>query len=139
MKPFLSGKGQFRHLIIVLAFVFNTIMSFTGKGGEQANTTEQRSPADGYYVFTSFRGNGEDGLHLALSRDGYHWTALNHNQPLLRPEVGEHKLMRDPCLAQGPDGVFHMVWTTGWTADKKKVIGHAHSKDLIHWSPQQAI
>ena len=24
-----------------------------------------------YYLFTSFRGNGEDGLHLAWSRDGY--------------------------------------------------------------------
>ncbi len=95
--------------------------------------------ADTYYVFTSFRGNGEDGLHLALSRDGYHWKSLNQNQPFLRPEIGDQKLMRDPCLAQGPDGKFHLVWTTGWTAEKTKVIGYANSKDLVHWSAQHPI
>jgi len=37
-------------------------------------------------LFTSFRGNGEDGLHLAWSQDGYTWTPLKDNQPLLRPK-----------------------------------------------------
>ncbi len=95
--------------------------------------------AKDYYVFTSFRGNGEDGLHLALSTDGYHWETLNGDRSLLKPEIGGYKLMRDPCVAQGPDEVFHMVWTSGWTADKGPVIGYANSKDLIHWSPQRAI
>ncbi len=95
--------------------------------------------AEDFYVFTSFRGNGEDGLHLALSTDGYHWRALNGDRSLLKPEIGGYKLMRDPCLAQGPDGLFHMVWTTGWTADKGQVIGYANSKDLIGWSPQRGI
>jgi hypothetical protein len=44
--------------------------------------------------------------------------------------------MRDPALARGPDGRFHLVWTTGWTG---KTIGHASSSDLITWSEQQAI
>ncbi|RME90322.1 MAG: hypothetical protein D6766_13470 [Verrucomicrobia bacterium] len=44
--------------------------------------------------------------------------------------------MRDPCLARGPDGVFHLVWTTSW---RGKTIGHASSRDLIHWSEQQDI
>lgn len=63
------------------------------------------------------------------------WTALNHGRSLLAPQVGS-KLMRDPCLAQGPDGMFHMVWTTGWG---DRVIGYARSRDLVQWSPQQAI
>jgi beta-xylosidase len=87
------------------------------------------------FLFSSFRGNGEDGLHLAFSRDGYHWTALNHDPSFLAPQVGG-KLMRDPCLRQGPNGIFHMVWTTG---SGDRVIGYASSNDLIHWSPQQAI
>ncbi len=95
--------------------------------------------AEDFYVFTSFRGNGEDGLHLALSTNGYHWQALNGDRSFLKPEIGGYKLMRDPCLAQGPDGTFHMVWTSGWTTDKGQVIGYANSKDLIHWSPQRAI
>jgi beta-xylosidase len=91
-----------------------------------------------YFLFTSFRGNGEDGLHLALSTNGYHWQALNHDRSFLKPEVGA-KIMRDPCLAQGPDGTFHLVWTTGWTTATGKTVGYACSKDLVTWSQQKAI
>lgn len=91
-----------------------------------------------YYLFTSFRGNGEDGLHLALSTNGYSWKALNDDRPFLRPQVGG-RLMRDPCLAEEPDGVFHLVWTSGWTAERGKIFGYASSKDLLTWSEQRAI
>jgi hypothetical protein len=91
------------------------------------------------FVFTSFRGNGEDGLHLSWSSDGYHWTALNQDRSFLRPEIGSQPLMRDPCLVRGPEGTYHLVWTTSWTADKGKVIGYASSRDLLHWSSQRAI
>src|SRR5262245_13547436 len=93
----------------------------------------QNAPADGY-LFSSFRGNG-DGLHLAWSRDGFEWTALNHDMPYLTPTIGG-KLLRDPSIVQGPDGTFHMVWTTGWW---DRVIGYASSKDLLHWSEQREI
>ena len=87
------------------------------------------------WLFSYFTGDG-DGLHLAYSYDGLIWRALNQGQPLLRPEVGQARLLRDPSIVQGPDGTFHMVWTTGWT---EKGIGYASSKDLIHWSEQQEI
>ncbi len=86
-------------------------------------------------LFTSFRGNGEDGLHVAWSKDGYTWTPLRDDKPLLRPEVGGG-LMRDPQILQGPDGTFHMVWTTAWN---KHGVGYANSKDLIHWSKQKLL
>lgn len=95
-------------------------------------------PLDACFLFTSFRGNGEDGLHLAVSTNGYQWTALNQDQSFLKPEIGG-KLMRDPCLAQGPDGVFHLVWTTSWTAKSGKVFGYASSTNLIHWSAQRGV
>ena len=91
---------------------------------------------DNAYLFSYFVGNGEDGLHLASSRNGYKWEALNDGKSFLTPTVGESKLMRDPCLLRGPDGTFHMVWTTAWQG---KTIGYASSKDLINWTPQQAI
>jgi hypothetical protein len=91
-----------------------------------------------HFLFTSFRGNGEDGLHLAISTNGYVWTALRGDRSFLKPEIGG-KLLRDPCLAQGPDGTFHMVWTSGWTTGTGKVIGYARSKNLVDWSPQQGI
>lgn len=88
------------------------------------------------YLFTYFKGNGEDGLHLAYSYDAYHWTALKGDQSFLTPTVSEDKLMRDPCIIRGADGLFHMVWTVSW---KDKGIGYASSKDLISWSAQQFI
>ena len=88
------------------------------------------------YVFSYFKGNGEDGLHLAYSEDGYKWTALKNDASFLTPEVGKDKLMRDPCVIKGVDGLYHMVWTVSWT---DKGIGYASSKDLIHWSKQEFI
>lgn len=95
----------------------------------------QPGNTDTAFLFSSFRGNGEDGLHLAYSYDGLSWTALNQDKPFLAPDVGG-KLMRDPCIIQGPDGRFHMVWTSSW---KDNGIGIAHSQDLIHWSEQKYI
>ena len=91
---------------------------------------------DPAYLFSYFIGNGEDGLHLAWSPDGYRFEALKGGQSFLTPRVGESRLMRDPCILRGPDGLYHMVWTTSWTG---QTIGYANSKDLIHWSEQRAI
>ena len=81
------------------------------------------------YVFTSFRGDG-DGLHLAWSKDGYQWSDLN--RVFLKPTVGG-KLMRDPHILLGPDGVYRMVWTTGW---RDNGIGYASSTNLLDWQGQ---
>jgi hypothetical protein len=88
------------------------------------------------YLFSYFMRNGEDGLHLAWSRDGYRWETLNGGRSLLEPLVGESRLMRDPCLMRAPEGTFHMVWTTSWNG---RTIGYASSKDLLHWSEQKAL
>ncbi len=87
------------------------------------------------YLFSYFVGNGEDGLHLAYSFDGLNWKPLNNSKSLLTPKVGG-KLMRDPCIIRGPEGTFHMVWTTSWS---RKAIGYARSRDLVHWSEQKYI
>lgn len=88
------------------------------------------------YLFSYFVDNGQDGLHLAYSTDGLKWTALNEGKPYLTPTVGKDKLMRDPFILQGKDGLFHLVWTSGWW---DKYIGYASSGDLINWSEQKTI
>ncbi|MBS7564900.1 glycoside hydrolase family 43 protein [Mucilaginibacter sp. Bleaf8] len=87
------------------------------------------------YMFTSFHEPASEGLRLLYSYDAYHWTDLNYT--FLKPEAGDAKIMRDPSIARGPDGTYHLVWTTGWKNDKG--FGYSSSKDLIHWSPQQHI
>lgn len=88
------------------------------------------------FLFSYFTGNGEDGLHLAYSTDGLNWKALQEGRSFLKPEVGKDKLMRDPCIIKGNDGLFHMVWTSGWW---DRHIGYATSPDLIRWSVQKSI
>jgi hypothetical protein len=101
-----------------------------------AATSPAPTPAADAYLFAYFVKNGEDGLHLAASTDGYHWEKLGSGASFLKPAVGKSKLMRDPCIVRGPDGTFHMVWTSGWNENN---IGYASSKDLVHWSEQKAL
>ena len=81
------------------------------------------------YLFAYFKNNGEDGLHLAYSFDGFKWIALKNDSSFLKPAVAHDKLMRDPCIIRGADGLFHMVWTVSWN---DKGIGYANSPDLVH-------
>jgi hypothetical protein len=90
---------------------------------------------DNVYLFCYFKGNG-DGLHFTYSNDGYNWNILFNDSVVLKPTAGKDKLMRDPCIIRGGDGLFHMVWTVSWN---EKGIGYASSPDLLHWSEQQYI
>ena len=111
-----------RAVLTVLALLCLGLVPFTSAGVGAGST--------GPFLFSYFLDNGQDGLHLAFSRDGLTWTALGGGKSYLAPRVGG-KLMRDPCIALGPDRVYHAVWTTGWW---DQGIGIAHSRDLIAWS-----
>ncbi|TMI64522.1 MAG: glycosyl hydrolase [Bacteroidetes bacterium] len=91
---------------------------------------------DSVFLFSYFKNNGKDGLHLAYSNDGLKWTALKNDQSFLQPILSKDSLMRDPCIILGADGLFHMVWTVSWN---QRGIGYANSKDLINWSEQKFI
>lgn len=119
---------QLLRLFCALAALLSGIRSFAAENHTDLPET--------VYLFAYFYTTGESGLHLAWSRDGLSFEVLNEGKSTLKPEVGESKLIRDPGLLLGPDGVFRLVWTTSWAG---KTIGYASSKDLIHWSPQRAI
>lgn len=90
------------------------------------------------YLFSYFtdKNNNRNGLHFAWSSDGYRWTAIGPEHSFLKSDYGSwgtEKKMRDPFIMQGPDGLYHCLWTINWDAP---LIGHASSKDFIHWSRQ---
>ncbi|MES2773820.1 MAG: glycoside hydrolase family 43 protein [Bacteroidota bacterium] len=87
------------------------------------------------YLFTSFHEPADGGLRMLYSKDGYHWNDLD--TILLKPAIGKPKIMRDPSMIQGPDGTFHLVWTTEWKGGNG--FGYASSKDLINWTEQEYI
>ena len=96
----------------------------TSRGSDDTNTV---------YLFSYFT-DERSGLCFAYSFDGWHWT--NVAGTFLIPQVGG-KLMRDPSIARGQDGEWHLVWTTAWRNENG--FGYAHSKDFVHWSEQQFI
>ena len=96
---------------------------------------KQEQSSKEVYLFTSFHEPATDGLRMLYSHDGFNWTDLDTT--FLAPASGPSKLMRDPSMVKGPDGTFHLVWTTGWRGDLG--VGYAQSKDLVHWSEQKFI
>jgi beta-galactosidase len=86
------------------------------------------------YVISYFT-EADEALHLAYSHDGEEFHAVNDGLPLLRGTVGTGRL-RDPFVGVGPDGLFHLLATDGWTSP---FIVHATSADLLTWSDQTLI
>ena len=86
------------------------------------------------YLFSTFREPANEGLRLAYSYDGYHWT--DFGTIFLKPAV-DSNVMRDPSIVQGPDGTYHLVFTSAWKGSRS--FGYASSKDLLHWSEEKSI
>ncbi|MGI4822311.1 MAG: glycoside hydrolase family 88 protein [Janthinobacterium lividum] len=92
------------------------------------------------YLFAYFTGNDikEEAIRFALSTDGYHYRALNGNQPIISSAtISETGGVRDPHILRGADGkTFYMVATDmvsakGWSSNRGMVL--LKSTDLINW------
>jgi beta-xylosidase len=59
-----------------------------------------------------FHQDDTHGLHMALSADGYSFTALNNGNPIIVGDtIADQKGIRDPHIFRGPDGAFYLVMT----------------------------
>ncbi len=123
-----EGEGPGGEVLIIMTKKYLTIIF--------AILVQQLSAQDSIYMFSYFKNNGQDGLHLAYSNDGLSWQSLKNDSSFLKPVVSKDKLMRDPCIIRGANGLFHMVWTVSWN---DRGIGYANSTDLVHWSEQQFV
>ena len=111
-------KKLFLYSLVTLVMMFSTSAS-----------------AKDIYVSTSFHEPANEGLRFIYSYDGINWNSIEGT--FLAPKVGNQKVMRDPSIVKGPDGTFHLVWTSSWRGDKG--FGYASSKDLIHWTEERFI
>lgn len=94
-------------------------------------------------------------LHMAYSLDGYVWTALNVDKPVIGGDtIAIQHGIRDPHIFRGPDGAFYLSMTdlhvfgvrdgkrkTEWERDGNKYgwgnnrgLVLMKSSDLIHWT-----
>ena len=99
--------------------------------------------------------DADHGLHMAYSWDGYAWTALNDDRPIIAGDtIAEQKGIRDPFIFRGPDGGFCVAMTdlhiyakregyrtTEWERDGRKYdwgnnrgLVLMKSFDLINWT-----
>ena len=112
-------------------------------GADRAAEAQKKSagPVRSAYLFVYFTGNGksEEAIHFALSRDGYHYVALNGDKPVIASEkISSTGGVRDPHILRGADGkTFYMVATdmvsaNGWNSNRAMVL--LKSTDLISWS-----
>lgn len=94
-------------------------------------------------------------LHMAISHDGYTFTALNDGDPVISGDtIAEQRGIRDPHIFRGPDGAFYLAMTDlhifaqregfrttewerdgaayGWGNNLGLVL--MRSEDLLHWT-----
>ena len=95
------------------------------------------------YLFAYFLGNEphQERICFAVSDDGYHFTALNGNQPVITQTKGKLGV-RDPYIFKGQDEYYYIVGTDmkcieGWEANHALVTWR--SKDLINWTDETII
>lgn len=129
-----SGKGQSR------------FRQFTYK-----NAVPQEKDMSAYLMV--FHKDNTHSLHMALSNDGYTFTALNDGNPVISGDtIADQKGIRDPHIYRGPDGAFYLAMTDlhiyakqaglrdteweregyGWGNNRGLVL--MKSWDLINWT-----
>lgn len=111
-----------------------------GNNAKFASCPESKS---GKYLFCYFVGNKpeEERIHFAVSEDGYNFTALNNNQPVIIQTLGK-KCVRDPYIFRADDGTYYIVGTDmkseeGWTSNHALVSWK--SENLVDWTDETII
>lgn len=110
------------------------------------------------YLFVHFREtttpDGEQ-VHFALSRDGFHWEALNGGRPVLWAYYGDHGVRDMTVVRDAASGRFHIFATDlslsygmrgkyahSWKSIARsgsKALAHWQSEDLTHWTEEELI
>ena len=116
----------------------------------------KRAPTEkdmGAYLFTYFS-DPTHGLFMAISYDGYTFTAVNNGEPIISGDsIAEQHGIRDPHIYRAPNGKFYIAMTDlhifgkqkgirttqwerpdafGWGNNRGLVL--MASDDLIHWT-----
>ena len=111
-----------------------------------------------HYLFVHFREtttpDGEQ-VYFGLSRDGFHWEALNEGRPVLWAYYGDrgvrdmtvtrdratgrfHIFATDLSLSYGMRGKYAHSWNE-ISRNGSKCLAHWQSDDLVHWSEEELV
>ena len=98
------------------------------------------------YLFAYFTDNSSEGqtVHLAVSEDGLHYTALRNNEPVIIPSKGTGAV-RDPYLWYNEQDNYYYLIATDMDASGNVWWDNCNgfimwrSKDLVHWYDEMFI
>lgn len=129
-------------------------LQIVSKIAPQANTVAPAEKDMQGYLFVYFK-DEDHSVHFATSTDGYTFTSVNGDQPVLYgKDISEQKGVRDPHIMRGPDNAFYLSMTDlhifaqreglrgtewerpgeqyGWGNNRALIL--MKSYDLIHWT-----
>jgi len=121
--------------------LISIVLGFTVCSLPAANALTDDSLKFSGYLFIYFTGNSgnQEAIRFALSKDGYNYKALNHNQPVIASDtISAMGGVRDPYIRRSNDGKTFYITATdmksalGW--DSNHGIVMLKSQDLIHWT-----
>ena len=122
--------------------------------GVWGETERTATPKLSAYLMV-YHKDADHGLHMAYSEDGYQWTALNADRPIISGDtIAMQHGIRDPHILRGADGTFYMAMTdlhvfgqrdgkrtTEWERDGNRYAWGNNrglvlmkSRDLVHWT-----
>ncbi|WP_368113119.1 family 43 glycosylhydrolase [Bacteroides sp. RTP21281st1_E4_RTP21281_210402] len=74
------------------------------------NAVPQEADMGAYLMV--FHKDETHGLYMAVSRDGYTFTAMNDGEPVIAGDtIAYQRGIRDPHIYRGPDGAFYLAMT----------------------------
>ena len=135
-------------LVLLVSLLFSIPLS------AQWKSEPPREKDMGAYLFVFFS-DPTHSIFMAVSRDGYTFTAVNDGQPVIGGDsIAEQRGVRDPHISRGPDGAFYLCMTdlhifakekglrdTQWERDgelyswgNNRALVLMKSHDLIHWT-----
>ena len=134
----------------LLSLAAGAILAYSPLSGTPAIPQEKDMSA---YLLVYFS-DSDHSVHFAVSHDGYSFTALNDNKPVISGDsISDQRGIRDPHIYRGPDGCFYMAMTDlhiyakkhglreseweradeyGWGNNRGLVL--MKSSDLINWT-----
>ncbi|MEE1137413.1 MAG: InlB B-repeat-containing protein [Acutalibacteraceae bacterium] len=108
----------------------------------EKNLKASAEEAKDHYLFAYFTGTSKEGqtIHLAVSEDGYNYTALRNNEPVIIPSKGVGNV-RDPYIWYNEQDNYYYILATdldftdgggNYSVNSQSFIIW-RSKDLVNW------
>lgn len=148
-----SNGNLFRNIIILLSVLLGFLQCSQNPKSKEKEYIPTEKDMSAYLMV--FHTDETHSLHMAISWDGYSFTALNDARPVIGGDtIAMQKGIRDPHIYRGPDGAFYLAMTDlhiyaqkegyrdtewersgedyGWGNNRGLVL--MKSRDLINWS-----